>query len=84
MRRGGGQTSLGAGSGWGGPKPGGHPARGGVLIQGLSSYQTGGSLTDPANLPNYRGPGPRPRSRGAVLTPHGEGIASQKGPPPNR
>lgn len=75
MRRGGGQTPPGAALD--GAKPRGQPARGGVLVQGQSSYQTGGSLTDPANLPNYRGPGLQPRSRGALLTPHGEGIASQ-------
>ena len=62
-------------SGWSQGK--GQPARGGVLVQGQFSYQTGGSLTDPANLPNYRGPGLQPRAWGALLTPRGEGIASQ-------
>lgn len=47
--------------------------------RGPSSYQTGGSLMDPANPPNYRRPGCQPRPRGAILTPHGEGLGSQKG-----
>lgn len=61
MRRAGGQTFPGAALD--GAKPRGQPTRGGVFIQGQSSYQTGVSLTDPANLPNYCRPGLQPRSR---------------------
>lgn len=51
--------------------------RGSMITQGQSSCQTGGSLVGPANPPNYGGPGRQPRKRGAILTPRGEGLASQ-------
>lgn len=51
--------------------------RGSMITQGQSSCQTGGSLVGPANPPNYRGSGHQPRKRGAILTPRGEGLASQ-------
>lgn len=82
-------------SGWGPGLPGGglweEPGWGGRQQGEACSHkasppigQTGGSLAGPANLPNYRAPGCWPGPRGAILTPHREGQASQKGPPPNR
>lgn len=77
------QTSLGDGSvtgnGLGAQNVG---AESKTCSQGQSSCQTGGSSAEPAN-PNYSRPGCQPRQRGTILTPHGEGLARQKGAPPN-
>lgn len=56
-------------------------ARGSMLTRGPPFCQTGGRHAGPANPPNHRGSGHQPSGGGALLTPHGEGLASQKGTP---